>query len=434
MPPTRETVEPRVGGSSVGVAERGWRPMLGMGSAVGRRGDYDGSMLPDQMRALVFEGPGRLALRDWPVPQAGAGEILVRVHTATICGTDLRIVSGRKTRDVRVGRPIGHECSGTVAQVGDGVTAFAAGDRVAVHPVVTCGRCAYCTADRENLCPERITLGYHTDGAFAEYMLIPARAVARGNLFKLPDGADLSVASVLEPAGCCVNGQREMGLISGSVYADATESPAPLRRTNGGAETSVPHPALRDGIGHPLLAGSEGRWPPESLLVIGAGPIGLLHVMIARAARPGLRITVVEPREHRRAAAAGIAAGVDVADPAAFEALESFDAVILAAGVPEMVNAALRAVRKEGRVNLFAGFDAGSVIPADLNAIHYKQLHVTGASESRRRDFAEALWLLVDRRVDLGRVITHRFRLESYEEAFRVATDATALKVAFAVS
>jgi L-iditol 2-dehydrogenase len=173
-----------------------------------------------------------------------------------------------------------------------------------------------------------------------------------------------------------------------------------------------------------------GHARPGDLLVIGAGPIGLLHLMIARGAGAAGRITVVEPRENRREAARRLGAD-EVIEPAEFAAVERFDAVILATGIGEMVNPALRAVRKEGRINLFAGFDAGSAFPVDLNAIHYKQLQISGASESRRRDFAEALSLHLDGRLDLGAIITHRLPLSSYEEAFRIATEGTALKVAF---
>src|SRR5690606_17841887 len=143
------------------------------------------------------------------------------------------------------------------------------------------------------------------------------------------------------------------------------------------------------------------------------------------------QITVLEPRQTRRTAAASLGEGIATADPVGFAANEAFDAVILAAGVPEMVNVALRAARKGGRVNLFAGFDTGSIIATDLNAIHYKQLHVTGASESRRRDFADALALLVAERVDFGRLITHRFTLTAHEAAFQEAAEGTAIKVAF---
>src|SRR5437870_3835007 len=93
-------------------------------------------MSSGMVKTLIFEGPGRLTLREWPVPSPAAGEVLVRVRTATICGTDLRIVSGRKTREVRIGHPIGHECAGVVARVGGGVSRLSVGEPVAVHPVV----------------------------------------------------------------------------------------------------------------------------------------------------------------------------------------------------------------------------------------------------------------------------------------------------------
>jgi L-iditol 2-dehydrogenase len=334
------------------------------------------------MHALIFEGPGRLRLDRVPVPRPGPGEVLIRVHSATICGTDVRIVSGRKTRDVRPGHPIGHECAGTVAAIGDGISGYALGERVAVCVVVSCGTCDYCRSDRENLCNERITLGYHTDGAFAEYMLIPAHAVARGNLFKLPDEIPIETGPLIEPMACCLNGQLEMG--------------------------------LNDNV--------------RSLVIFGAGPIGLYHLLLAKAGLSSRRVTLVEPMVDRRAQARNLGAHV-VCDPEEFDAVEQFDAAIVAVGVPELVNTALLAVRRNGRVNLFAGFDADTSASIDPNAIHYKQITVTGASESRRRDYAEAMELIRTGRVDVSPLVTHRFPLERFEEAFRVASDGSALKV-----
>ncbi|GMV97933.1 MAG: alcohol dehydrogenase [Phycisphaerae bacterium] len=355
------------------------------------------------MPALVFEGPDRLRLREWPRPEPGPGEVLIRVGAATICGTDVRIVAGRKTRDVRIGHPIGHECAGTVAAVGPGVGGYAPGDRVGLCPVVSCGRCEYCRADHENLCATRITLGYHTDGSFAEYMLIPALAVARGNLFKLPASVSFEAAALLEPLGCCINGQHEMGLGE-------------------------------------LTSGDDGR--RLRLVIFGAGPIGLMHLLLAKARRGGtpradapaaesaFEVVVVERLEHRRQAALRL--GADAAcPPEDFNAEGEFDAAVIAVGVTELVPTALRALRKGGRLNLFAGFDAGAVAAIDPNAIHYRQLTVTGASESRRRDYAEGLALLSAGRIRLDPLVTHRFALADHEAAFRTAADGSAIKVAF---
>jgi len=339
------------------------------------------------MQALVFQGPGKLSLRSIARPVPGNGEVLIRVQAAAICGTDLRIVAGRKTRDVRVGHPIGHECAGTVAAVGPGVHDLAPGDRIGVCVVVSCGQCHFCDADKENLCETRITLGYHTDGAFAEYMLIPAQAVRRGNLFKLPNDLPIHLTPLLEPLACCINGQHEMAL-----------------------QTS------------------------DSLVIFGAGPIGLLHVLLAKAYRaattPTAPITVVEPVSLRRQLA--IQFGADATySPNEFNAAGQYDAAILAVGVPELVNTALRAVRKTGKMSLFAGFDQETTVAIDPNIIHYNQIRVTGASESRRRDYAEALSLVAQGTLDPSPLMTHRLHLENYAEAFRAVENGSALKVIF---
>ena len=351
-------------------------------------------MPKEAMRALIFEEPGRMSLREVERPVPGEGEVLVRVHTAAICGTDLKILSGKKTREIRKGHPLGHECTGTVAATGPGVSGYEIGQRVAVCVVVSCGQCAYCKSGRENLCETRITLGYATDGAFADYMLIPARAVRRGNLFSLPEHVLLGDAPLIEPMACCLNGQREMGL--------------------------------------PGLDGPARERGAASLVIFGAGPIGLFHLMLARTYRdPAVRpITVVEPQAYRREMAKSL--GADrVCSPEEFHAEDEFDLAILAVGVPELVPIAIRAVGKCGRVSLFAGLPVGSTSVIDPNAIHYKQVRLLGASESRLRDFAEALALMADGKLDPSPIITHRFALEQHEEAFRVAAGASALKVVF---
>ncbi len=344
------------------------------------------------MQALIFEGPDQLVLHEVPRPVPDAGEVLVRIHAAAICGTDVRILAGTKTREVRHGHPIGHECAGTVADVGEGVACCQPGDRVGVCVVVSCGDCEFCRADKENLCNSRITLGYHTDGAFAEYMLIPSHAVTRGNLFALPPRIPFEIASLLEPLACCLNGQHEMHLgTGGPAYGDCG----------------------------------------EDLVIFGAGPIGLMHLLLARAKGSAINsVTVVEPREHRQRMAEKLGAD-KVCVPEEFEAEDCYDAAICAVGVLQVVPAALKAVRKMGKVSLFAGFGKGATVALDPNIIHYRQLRVTGASESRRRDYAEALSLVAEGRLELEPLLTHRFSLREYEQAFEKAADGSALKVAF---
>lgn len=346
--------------------------------------------MSETMRALIFEGPNRMSLREVPRPEPGPGEVLIRVRATAVCGTDVRIFTGRKTREIRHGHPIGHECAGTVAAIGTGVSGYVPGQPVGVCVVVSCGQCEYCRADRENLCDMRYTLGYATDGSFAEYMLIPAQAVARGNLFHLPPKIPMELAPLLEPIACCLNGQHEMGL--------------------GQAR-----------------GGKDGR--SESLVIFGAGPIGLIHLMLAKAKGVG-PITVVEPVAHRRELATRFGAD-EVFSPDQFNVSSRFDAAILAVGMPDLVNVALRAVRKTGKINLFAGFTTGATVAIDPNLIHYGQITISGASESRRRDFAEAISLIEQGVINPAPLLTHRFSLDQHEEAFRVAGDGSALKVVF---
>jgi L-iditol 2-dehydrogenase len=152
--------------------------------------------------------------------------------------------------------------------------------------------------------------------------------------------------------------------------------------------------------------------------------------MTGPGAVPVSPITVVEPNPQRRELARQLGAD-EVLDPAGFSAEAVFDAAILAVGVADLVPLALRALRKNGKVSLFAGFNAGASVAIDPNLIHYHQIRVTGASESRRRDYAEAMSLVERGLVDPLPLLTHSFGLEDYEEALRIAEAGTGLKIAF---
>jgi L-iditol 2-dehydrogenase len=302
----------------------------------------------------------------------------------------MRILSGRKSKGVRFPSIIGHEFAGEVVQVGDGVTDFRAGDRVCMDPVIPCRACAYCRVGLENVCLNRQAMGYEFDGAFAEYIRIPAIALHAGNVFRMPAGMDFDAAALAEPLACCINGQRNAGVRMG-----------------------------------------------DTVVVLGAGPIGLMHAALARVA--GARQVIVsEPNALRRQAAAE--RGVDhVCDPAS-ESLDAYvkartdglgaDVAILAIGVPQLANEALTIVRKGGRVNLFAGFTAGEMASVDVNLIHYNELLVSGASALRRTDYEAALAMLASNQIDARSLITHRFQVSESLEAFAEAGSGRALKVA----
>lgn len=342
------------------------------------------------MKAAVLRAPKVLEVGEIATPQAGPGELILKVRAATVCGTDLRILSGKKTKGIRFPSVIGHEFAGVVAHAGDGVTAFKVGDRVCMDPVVPCRACAYCKAGLENVCQNRQAMGYEFDGAFAEYIRIPAIALQAGNVFRVPEGMSFEAAALSEPLACCINGQKN----------------------------------ARVGVG-------------DSVVILGAGPIGLMHAALARVA--GARQVIVsEPNPVRREAA--LARGVNHAcDPTRENLLEfvrqrtdglGADVVILAIGVPALANEALSLVRKGGRVNLFAGFSQGDMSTMDVNLIHYNEITVTGASALSRSGYELALNMLASGQIDATSLITHRYGVADSLEAFDVAGSGDAIKVA----
>jgi L-iditol 2-dehydrogenase len=341
------------------------------------------------MKAAVLRAPNEFVVDFVATPKAGPGELVLRVKAATVCGTDIRILRGRKTKGVRFPSILGHEFAGEVVDVGPGVTQFSCGDRVCADPVMPCRACAYCKMGRENVCSNRQAIGYEFDGAFAEFLRVPAVALQSGNVVRMPEGMRYEAAALAEPLACCLNGMRN-------------------------AEV---------GFG-------------DAVVVIGAGPIGLMHAALAR--RAGARLVVMsEPNPGRRQAAAE--RGVDrTVDPSA-EDLGGIvrgltdglgaDVVILAIGAAPLANEALGLVRKGGRVNLFAGFATGDAPAMDVNAIHYNEIAVTGASALSRRDYEMALQLLATGQIDAASLITHRFGIADAVAALAEAESGRALKV-----
>lgn len=342
------------------------------------------------MKAAVLRAPSVLEVGDIATPEAGPGELILAIRAATVCGTDLRILSGKKTKGIRFPSVIGHEFAGVVVQTGQGVSGFVTGDRVCMDPVVPCRACAYCKAGLENVCQNRQAMGYEFDGAFAEFIRIPAIALASGNVFKMPKGMSFEAAALSEPLACCINGQKNAQV----------------------------------GLG-------------DSVVILGAGPIGLMHAALARAA--GARQVIVsEPNAARRQAA--LERGVNHAcDPTRENLLDlvkskteglGADVVILAIGVPALANEALNLVRKGGRVNLFAGFTQGDMSSIDVNLIHYNEITVTGASALSRSGYELALNMLSTGQIDATSLITHRYAVSDSLAAFDAAASGNAIKVA----
>jgi len=331
------------------------------------------------MEALVYRGPGALAVEERPTPVPGPGEALVRVEACGICGTDLRIASGahRAYPDGTVRVP-GHEIAGVVEAAGARAR-VSEGDRVFVAPNVGCGRCDQCRAGRVNLCRTPQALGITRDGALATHVLAGADVVEQGNLLPLPNGADPAAVAVAEPLACVLRGQR------------------PCRIAEG-----------------------------DDVLIVGAGPVGLLHLLAARTRAPH-SIVVTEPSPDRRRQAAERGADRAVAP----EELDgTFDVVIVAAPSGQAQVVALERAAPGGRVNFFAGLPRDrSRVEVDTNLIHYKELLVTGTTACTIEDCREALDLVLSGAVDTGALVTERRPLSDALGAFEAARSGEQLKV-----
>lgn len=341
------------------------------------------------MKAAVLTAVDNIVYTTAPDPALQSGDLLLKVKAATVCGTDIRILRGRKTAGIRYPSIIGHEFAGEVVETG-GHSQFSVGQSVAVCPAFACGKCDLCRAGAENLCSNLVAMGYEIDGAFAEYVRIPAQGVQSGNVFSVPDGTPPEMIALAEPLACVINGQEQVNIR-----------------------------------------------PGDTVVVLGAGPIGILHVKLARLA--GAARVIVSQRSALRRDAA-LAAGADlVIDPLAEDIIarvkretggHGADVAICAIGVLSLANDAIRMVRPRGRVNLFAGFVPGAMAELDVNAIHYKELAVTGAFGLTRAQYRRALDLITTGQIELASMLTHRFPLHDIAEAMGVAESGTAIKVA----
>lgn len=328
------------------------------------------------MRATIFRAPGRVTVEDRPTPSAGPGEVRVRTAAASLCASDVRVYRGEKY--AVPGVIPGHEISGVVDQAGAGVSGIAKGDRVVICPIVACNQCRYCLLGRRNRCVARKTLGYDLDGGFAEYMLVPAAIVSAGHVIPVPDALPLDLAAIVEPSAC-------------------TLASLELCEVGAGA----------------------------SMVIMGAGPMGLLHLILGRALGAG-PIIVSEPVEERRAIARRWGADI-VLDPGSEDVASGVrdatgglgaDAVIVSVGLGEMVAPALSLVRPQGAVNLFAGFPKGApAVSFDPNLVHYGEVILTGSQNATTDQYRRTVAMLGSV-PHIGEVVTNRYGIERAPEAY----------------
>lgn len=343
------------------------------------------------MKAAVYLGKEQLPVQDVPEPTLSEGEVLLSIDACSVCGTDLRTY---RHGDAKITPPriLGHEFCGRVVESRAPDANVKVGDRVVMYIVLVSKTDRYVEMGRENLTAHRTTMSYHHDGAFAPLMKVPALAVRQGNLFKVTrHDIPSDHLSVAEPLGCCMNA----------------------------------HSRLRVGL-------------KDTVAVIGAGPIGIMHAVLARL-QGAQKVIVLDnnPRRLEMAKAFDLDATVLVQPDGSHRAevtalTDGFgpDVVIVAVSAAAAQNDALEMAGKAARVNFFAGLPKSApTATLNVNTIHYKELEISGSYSEKKSDFQAAFALINSGRFPADKIVTHTLPLPRIEEAFTLMESGEALKV-----
>lgn len=341
------------------------------------------------MRAAVLRGPEVLRVEQLPDPPVPKGGMLVKVYACGICGSDLRSYRFGLKVDLPWQVP-GHEVAGEVIAVGEDVTGWQVGDRVALAADVTCGECAYCRRGYPNLCEKHRVLGVHLQGGMAEVLKLDEEILHHGIVHRIPDGLDYDAAAMAEPASSVMAAQEDVGVAAG-----------------------------------------------ETVVVIGAGPMGTLHAELAMA--KGAQVFLLDLAEDRLEAAREIVPEARMIHTASEDPMEvvraatgglGADVAISAAPTAAAVNQAIDIVCKRGRVVVFGGLPKDrSGVTINANRLHYDEILVRGAFSYRPKHHAQALDYIACGRIKAHKYITHRLPLDRVEEGFKLLAAGKAMKV-----
>ncbi|NLJ48628.1 MAG: alcohol dehydrogenase catalytic domain-containing protein [Candidatus Atribacteria bacterium] len=345
------------------------------------------------MKAAVYYGPGDLRVEECPLPEIGPGDILLKVGACAICGTDMRIFRhGHK--GVKIPQIVGHEIAGTIAEVGKEVKGYTVGEKVAVDPIVSCGECFYCRRGLTNLCltfkENYEAFGYYYPGGFAEYMRIPEKAIRRGNLIPIQDDLALEEAAIAEPMACALNGQM----------------------------------LSRVGVG-------------DHVLIIGAGPIGCMHISLAKTLG-ATKVIISEFQEGRLNLARQFGADVYV-NPMQEDLKEVLmkatngigpSVIIISAPARKAQEMALDLAANQARINFFGGLPKDDhLVSLDSNIIHYKELFIHGTSGTTSNHIQKCIELMAGKRVNASQIISKIISLEELPAMLIEAEKGNYLKI-----
>jgi L-iditol 2-dehydrogenase len=343
--------------------------------SLGRRTVENALLGRSTMQAAVLHGREDIRIEEVPIPKAAVGELIVRVGAALTCGTDLKVFRrGYHARMIVPPALFGHELAGTVVEAGEGVAGFAPGNRVVALNSAPCGKCFFCERGQENLCDDLL----FNNGAYAEFIRIPARIVA-GNTLKVPDDVPLEHAALTEPLACAVHGFEDSGARPGDTVAVIGGGPLGLM---------ILHVAALASCQTIAIVKYDGQ-------VEAARQLGAAHVVQTSSIRKAIRETRALTEKNR---------GVDIA--------------IEAVGLPDAWQEAVELVRKGGTVNFFGGCALGTHVNLDTNRIHYSDITLRSTFHHTPAICRRALDMIAGGRFQAQAFITGRAHLYELNRVF----------------
>jgi len=342
------------------------------------------------MLAARMYGKDDVRIEDIKTPEINENEVLVKVKSAAICGTDVRMIkNGNPNATESNPRILGHELSGIIERIGANVKGYSKGMRVAVAPNMGCGICGFCISGNGQLCRVSKAIGINIDGGFAEYVKIPEEAVRQGNITPIADNVSFDEAAINEAFSCAFNGFSRCSIKVG-----------------------------------------------ESCLVIGAGAIGLMHAKLAQMCGASKviindlsaeRLEVCKSIDSRFITFSGsekLAEFIsDITDG------QGVDVIIVACPAPQAQASALEFAAINGRINFFGGLPADrQIVPINSNLIHYKQLVVTGTTRSTLEQYRNTLKFITEGIIDVSKLITKRMTINHIMDGINNSIEAKGLK------
>lgn len=341
------------------------------------------------MKAVRYYAPLDIRIEEVPFPEMEMGGLLVKVEACAVCGSDLKTFNMGNPR-MKPQTTIGHEFTGVIENVSEGLTGFEIGERIVLATSISCGKCMYCQNGWNNLCIQLEPMGFFHNGGMAEYVAVPAKAVKNGHVVKAPKNIKPEYVALAEPLSCAVNS---------------------IKRSN-----------VKEG---------------DFVLIMGAGPMAILNALVAKEfGASKVFMTEVNPVRLKQAAQFNIDRLINPKSENLAEIIKDesdeygADVIIVAAPAAQPQEEALQLVRKRGTVCLFASLPAGkSNLTIDSRLVHYNELQVTGSSDSTASDVLKALEMLSKPEFPSQKIASHLMGLEEIHQAFKLMVSGEALRV-----